>query len=67
MYGINSVFDQDGIHLDGDRIVGTWKDIWQKLKVELKSKRKSNRIKQYKTKKMQNELHKELTMMDMSS
>ena len=56
VYGINAVFDEDRIHLDGDKMVGTWKDIWQKLK----NKRTLNRIEQYKTKKMQSEIYKKL-------
>ena len=29
MYGIKSVFNKDGFYFEEERILGTWRDVWQ--------------------------------------
>ena len=44
------------IDLNGEKIYGSWKDAWRKLKILLKSKMEKRRVYQYQEKKLQSEV-----------
>jgi hypothetical protein len=46
--------------LDGESLEGTWKDVWWKLKAELKENREAKRKEDYEKKPMQAEIYKQL-------
>jgi len=58
VYGIEAKFDEDGAHIEGQRMIGTWKEIWKDLKSQVRRRREVNR--KYMNKSMQSEFYKEL-------
>ena len=54
---INIEFREQEIRSDGEQLEGTWKEIWKKLKRMIKEKTEKERLDQYRTKKMQSEVH----------
>ena len=45
------------IELNEEQLQGTWKDVWKKLKMLLKSKTEERRIEEYQEKRLQSEIY----------
>ena len=50
-------FASGKIELNGEQLQGTWKDVWKKLKMLLKSKTEERRIEEYQEKRLQSEIY----------
>ena len=44
VYGINTMFDEDGVHLEEERMLRTWKDVWQMVKAHITKTNKASQI-----------------------
>ena len=59
-YNVNINVCEDGMYEDGKPILGTWRDVWNKIKKELKDERRKTRKEEYAEKKMQSDIYKGL-------
>ena len=50
-------FACEKIKLNGEQLQETWKDVWKKLKMLLKSKTEQRHIEEYQEKKLQSEIY----------
>ena len=49
VYRINAVFNEDDVHLEGERNFETWRNAWQILQAHIAKKREPGRLLQYET------------------
>ena len=59
-YGSRITVNRDGMYDGGKLIIGTWKDVWKKMKGIIKDSRRTERKEAYAEKRMQSEIYKGL-------